>query len=69
VADAGSGGKGGKVPGPHLVEKAIYPSVDLALKNVYKLFLLLLGVGPRASISWGQSNQVYADLEKTRGFA
>src|SRR6516162_5923965 len=51
MADAGTGGKGSKVSGPHRVNNAIYPSLDLALKNVYKLLFLLLGMGPRAATS------------------
>jgi len=51
------------------VYKAIYPSLDFALKNVYKLLLFLLGMGPRAPTSWGQSSQVNAELEKAGGLA
>ena len=69
MANAGPGGKGRKVSGPHRVNKAIYPSLDLALKNVYKLLLFLLGMRPRTPISGRQSNQVYADLVKTSSFA
>jgi hypothetical protein len=51
------------------VYKAIYPSLDLALKNVYKLLLLLLGMGPRAPTSWRQSSQVHTHLDKAGSFA
>src|SRR5262245_18867604 len=51
MADAGTGGKGSKVSRPHRVDNAIYPSFDLALNNVNKLLLLLLGLGPRAATS------------------
>jgi len=46
VANTGPCGEGCKVSRPHRVYKAIDPSLDLALKNVYKLFLFLLGMGP-----------------------
>jgi hypothetical protein len=69
MANAGSGGKGRKVAWTHRVNKAIYPGLDLALKNVDKLLLLLLGVGPRTPISWRQANQVHADLAETGSIA
>jgi hypothetical protein len=69
MANPGPGGKGRKVSGTHRVNKAIYPSLDLALKNVYELLLFLLGMGPRTPISGRQANQVHADLAKTSSIA
>ncbi len=69
MADAGPGRKGRKVPGPHRVKKTVYPSVNLTLKNVYKLFLFLLGMRPGTSFSRRQPHQVHANLEQSRSFA
>jgi hypothetical protein len=69
MANAGSGGKCRKISWTHRVNEAIYPSLDLALKNVYKLLLFLLGMGPRTPISGRQTNQVHADLAKTGSIA
>ncbi len=46
MTDAGPCRKGRKVPGPQRVKIAVYPGVNLTLKNVYKLFLFLLGMRP-----------------------
>jgi len=69
MANAGTRRKSRKVSGPHRVNKAVYPRVHLTLENVHKLFLFLLGVGPRTSLSRRQSHQVYTDLEETSSFA
>ena len=69
MADAGPCRKGRKVPGPHRVKKAVYPSVNLTLKNVYELFLFLLGMRPRTSLSRRQPHQVHPNLQQSRSFA
>ena len=69
MADAGPRRKGHKIPGPQRVKIAVYPGVNLTLKNVYKLFLLLLGMRPGTSLSRGQSHQVHANIEQSRSFA
>ena len=69
MADAGPGREGCKVPGPQRVKNAVYPSINLTLKNVHKLFFFLLGVRPGASLSRQQSLQVNADLEEAGSFA
>jgi hypothetical protein len=69
MADAGPGRKGRKVPGPHRVKKTVYPSFNLTLENVYKLFLFLLGMRPGTSFSRRQPHQVHANLEQSRSFA
>ena len=69
MANAGPGRKGCKVSNSHRVKIAVYPRVNLAFKNVHKLFFFLLGVRPGASLSWRQSHQVYANLEETGCFA
>jgi len=69
MAGAGLRRKGRKVTGPHRVKKAVYPSVNLTLKNVYELFLFLLGMRPRTSLSGRQPHQVHANLQQSRMFA
>jgi hypothetical protein len=48
------------------MKKAVYPGVDLTLKNVNELFLLLLGMRPRTALSGRQAHQVHADLQQPR---
>jgi hypothetical protein len=69
MADAGTRGKSRKVSGPHRVSHAVYPRVHFTFKDVHKLFLFLLGVRPRASLSRRQSHQVHADLAEAGSFA
>jgi|SRR5208282_3730492 len=66
MANAGPGREGCEVPRAHRVKKAVYPSINLTLENIYKLFFLLLGVGPGTSLSRRQSHQVHANLEESR---
>ena len=44
MADAGPGRKRRKIPGPHRVNLAVDPCVDLALEHVNELLLFLLGM-------------------------
>src|SRR5258708_16773298 len=69
MTDAGPCGKGRKVPWPQCVKIAVYPGVNLTLKNVHKLFLFLLGMRPGTSLSRRQPHQVHANLEQPRSFA
>src|ERR1700719_3889134 len=69
MADAGTRGESRKVARPHRVSNAVYPRVHFTFENVHKLFLFLLGVRPRASLSWQQSLEVHADLEQAGSFA
>src|ERR1700685_3632259 len=66
MADAGPCGKGGEVPGPHRVNIAVDPGVNLTLENVHELLLFLLGMRPRASLPGRQPHQVHANLLQSR---
>jgi hypothetical protein len=69
MADAGTRGKSSKVSGPHRMSNAVYPRVHFTFKDVHKLFLFLLGVRPRTSLTGNQSLKVHADLEQPGSFA
>jgi hypothetical protein len=69
MADAGPRRKGRKVPGPHRVNNAVYPGVNLTCENVDELLFFFFSMRPRTPLSRHQPYQVHADLLQSRNSA
>ena len=67
MGDAGACRKGREVPGPHRVNRAINPGVDLTLEHVHEFLFLLLGMRPRTSLPGRQPQEIHANPSQPRG--